>query len=52
MGTSFQGDIAIDDVIFNDGCYFSGNLLPGKKKKSFSFSFAFFLEKGKIKFLM
>ena len=33
MGTSFQGDIAIDDVIFNDGCYFSGNLLPGKEKK-------------------
>ena len=30
MGTSFMGDIALDDVIFSKECTFNGNTLPGK----------------------
>jgi len=29
IGTSFQGDIALDDVVFSAGCVFNGKLLPG-----------------------
>ena len=33
MGVSFQGDIAIDDVIFSPECVFNGNQLPGEFKR-------------------
>lgn len=29
IGASFQGDIAIDDVVFSPGCVFNGKTLPG-----------------------
>ena len=30
MGTSYRGDIAIDDIMFEPGCTFNGKSLPGR----------------------
>lgn len=29
IGASYRGDIAIDDVVLNQGCYLNGKVLPG-----------------------
>ena len=29
VGTSYRGDIAVDDVVFDKACNFNGKVLPG-----------------------